>query len=634
MPTEFDQAMQDDTLTPLGAQSGREATEFCLDETLRPVHRPDGLRLLGGKEAANQRRPFRRQESKFLFFLFSLAATFLLLAPSDLKSSPVADKEERTTSQPAGITNTNRLKGSFIATGNVRIATTACHDYPLSLLFSMCHAAIESNNRVFIYGDRLIRVNLNWVRDHVLSMKGFRYFEPDMTSFLDLMLENQTPQGFFFEIIAPLTDGHSGAYGPDYCCKRMPEKGFGLARLELEADIEYLMVEGVHMIWQATGNDDYLRVNLPRLEKGLRYLTSDPKRWDKTYQLVKRPRTIDTWDFLNRASSSTDRSIHPDDPMGIMHGDNTGLYQAERLMAKMYRQVGKDQDAARWEQESVALKERINRHLWNGRFYKHFLRLDNTDYGVDEAWQLSLSNASDINRGTADFDMARSIINEYRSMRSKFGGELDDFRNLEPPYPVFMGRKAGEYVNGAIAPFVAGQLALGAFEFGEEKYGADILYRIGRKISRDGKVAFLYNYKGEDVGGGPRCWCGAELMNAMVVGLAGVRDNGALFKNVTISPRWVAADEPTAHVRLEYAASGAVIEYHFAHDKKKRRLAFTLLSKHERAKLRMLLPKDARNAIVSVNGAAASFHEEMIGNSRYLTIDALPENAPVEINYE
>lgn len=563
-----------------------------------------------------------------------LVITLLLLSPNDLKSATVPGKDEGKKSQTIEAANTYRLRGSFISTGNVRNATTACHDYPLSLLFSMCRAAIESNNRVFMYGDRPIRVNLNWVRDHVLTMKGFRYFEPDMTSFLDLMLENQTPQGFFFEIIAPLTDGHSGDYGPDYCCKRTPENGFGLARLELEADIEYLMVEGVYMIWQATGNDKYLRVNLPRLEKGLRYLTSDPKRWDKTYQLVKRPRTIDTWDFLDRASSSTDRSIHPDDPMGIMHGDNTGLYQAERLMAKMYRRVGQKKDAARWEQEAVALRERINRHLWNGRFYKHFLRLDNTDYGVDETWQLSLSNASDINRGTVDFDMARSIINEYRSMRSKFGGELDDFRNLEPPYPVFMKRKAGQYVNGAIAPFVAGQLALGAFEFGEEKYGADILYRIGRKMSREGKVAFLYSYKGEDIGGGPRCWCGAELMNAMVVGLAGVRDNGALFKDVTISPRWVAANEPKAHVRLEYAVSGAEIEYHFAHDKAKRRLAFNLVSKHERVKLRMLLPEGAGKATASINGAAAKSQEEMVGKSRYLTIASLPRGARVEISYE
>lgn len=525
------------------------------------------------------------------------------------------------------------LQGSFISTGNIKDATTGCHDYPFSLLFSMCRAAIESNNRVFMYGDRLIRVNLNWVRDHVLTMKGFKYFEKDITSFLDLMLENQTPTGFFYEIIAPLTDHHSGDKGPDYLCKRTPENGFGLARLELEADIEYLMVEGVYMIWQATGDDNYLRTNLPRIEKGLRYITSDPKRWDTEHQLVKRPRTLDTWDFIDRASSGEDRSIHPDDPMGIMHGDNTGLYQAELLIAKMYRQINEEKNAERWEKKAVGLKERINKYLWNGRFYKHFLRLDDADYGVDETWQLSLSNAYDINRGTVDFDMARSIINEYRMLRKKYGGELDDFRDLDPAYPKFYIYKAGEYVNGANAPFIAGQLALGAFEFGEEKYGVDILYRMGRKISRDGKIAFLYNYKGEDVGGGPRCWCGAELMNAFVVGLAGVKDNGALFKDVTLSPRWVAAKEPKAHVRLEYAVSGAVIEYHFEHDIKDKKISFVLLSKHKHVKLRMYLPEKSEGVKARINGNIALTKEEIVSESRYLVFDSLKFNDSVEINY-
>jgi hypothetical protein len=563
---------------------------------------------------------------------FHVASTCLFVV--FLSSNQAIGGDDERSSATTAPSDLHKSQGSYIASGNLTNSTTGDHNFLFSKLFSMCRSAIESNNSVIMYGNRKIRANPTWVRDHVLTMKGARFFEPDMTSFLDLFLENQTPQGFFFEIIAPLTDGHSGDYGPDYCCKRTPENGFGLSRLELEADIEYLMVEGVYIVWQANGNDDYLRTNLPRLEKGLRYLTSDPKRWDEKYRLVKRPRTIDTWDFIDRPSSATDRSIRPDDPMGIMHGDNTGLHLAERLMAKMYRQVGQLADADHWDHEADGLKERINQHLWNGRFYKHFLRLDNADYGVDETWQLSLSNASDINRGTVDIVMAQSIINEYRGMRQKFGGELDDFRDLEPPYPVFMGYPAGKYVNGALAPFVAGQLALGAFEFGEEKYGANILKRIGCKINKEGKIAFLYNYQGEDIGGGPSCWSGSEILNALVVGLAGVRDNAAMFQDVTLSPRWVAADESKAHVRLEYAASSAEIEYQFAHDIEKHQLALTLLTKHAHAKLRMLLPDGAQNATATANGQPIPCHEELVGNSRYAVIDALPKLAQVEINYE
>jgi len=46
----------------------RDAGGFFADALWLPAHRPDGLRPQGGEQAANQRRPFRRHESKFLSF--------------------------------------------------------------------------------------------------------------------------------------------------------------------------------------------------------------------------------------------------------------------------------------------------------------------------------------------------------------------------------------------------------------------------------------------------------------------------------------------------------------------------------------------------------------------------------------
>ena len=409
----------------------------------------------------------------------------------------------------------NNLPGSFIATGNIANATTSYRKEPLSSLFSICNGAMQFNNRVFLYGDQLIRVNLNWIRDYMLTVKGFRYTESDLTSFPDLLLEKQHSSGFFYEIVAPLTDIHSGfrESNVDGVLKplvedpyRFREKDckFGLCRLEIEADIEYLMVEGCYRIWQATGDDKWLEQQLPRLEKGLQYIRTSPIRWSKEYDLAKRVHTLDTWDFTDRKTSSFDRMIRPEDPMGIFHGDNTGLYYAMTLMAKIYRYFGKEADAERHEQQASALRERIMKHLWNGKFFRHFLMLDPADYGVDETWQLSLSNAYALNRDILDLEQRRSVIAAYQACRKKYGGELDDFRNLEPPYPHFHKLKPGDYMDGGIAPFVAGQLALGAFESGMEEYGADILNRIGIKFLCDGKVSFLYNWEGKDMGGGPR----------------------------------------------------------------------------------------------------------------------------------
>ena len=326
------------------------------------------------------------------------------------------------------------------------------------MLFNLCKGGLQGLSRVFMYGDRAIRVQPHWIRDYMLSIKGFKYTEMDLNSFPDLLLEHQTPKGFFYEILAPVTDMHSGvptcqnelgkcvAISPDECHLLEPGMEFGLCRLELEADIEYLMVEGVWQIWQATGDDDFLKLNLPRLEKGLAYMMTDTLRWDSHYQLVKRPRTLDTWDFLDRESSSYDRAIRPDDPMGIFHGDNTGLFFAKILMAKLCRALGDETSAHRHEDEAFALKERIMKHLWNGTFFRHFLPLTPVNYGVDEEFQMSLSNAYTLNRGILSFDERLSVLNSYRAMRAKYNGEMDDFRNLEPPYPVFKGMKAGDVI--------------------------------------------------------------------------------------------------------------------------------------------------------------------------------------------
>ncbi|OQC17005.1 MAG: hypothetical protein BWX73_00526 [Lentisphaerae bacterium ADurb.Bin082] len=538
---------------------------------------------------------------------------------------------------------TNRLPGSYIATGNIPNATTSYHGEVLSLLFGFCEGAMKFNNRVFIYGDRLIRVNLNWIRDYVLTMKGFRYTEKDLRSFPDLLLEKQHDKGFFYEIIAPVSDMHSGRpwvrngvitqMSSPECCYYEEGMDFGLCRLELEADIEYLMVEGVYMIWQATGDDQWLAQAMPKLEKGLDYVCSDPLRWDSHYQLVKRPRTLDTWDFLDNMRSSYDRAIHPDDPMGIFHGDNTGLYNARLIMAKLHRYLGDDAAAQRHEELAAALRERIMTLLWNGDFFRHFLALDPVDYGVDEERQMSLSNAYALNRNILSFAEKKRVIAAYRAMRDKYQGEYDDFRNLEPPYPMFHSRKAGQYVNGAIAPFVAGQLALGAFETGEESYGVDILKRMARKISRDGKVAFLYDWEGQDIGGGPRCWCGAELMHAQCAGLAGVVDNDKLFADVTLSPRFAAAHEPCASVRLEYACSGKAVEYDFAADYQARSLSVKLFSDHHNAKLRLYLPAGASASAVSRNGQPTAWHDELVGQSHYACVDSLVAGDTIVVQY-
>lgn len=521
---------------------------------------------------------------------------------------------------------------SFIAGSYIPYAGTSGKMQAMSMLFSMCASAVNWNDRVFIVGDTLVRPGMNWVRDHALASKSSRYVRTDMTSFLNLLLENQTSDGFFYEILAPETDIHGGDISSEKFRKLLPNTGYSLCRLEIEADVEYLMVEGVYYAWQATGDDQWLKKALPKLEKGLNYIMTDTTRWDKKHGLAKRVYTIDTWDFTTELVSQSVRDILPNAPMGIMHGDNTGLYRAMRLLAKMYDRVGDAGAAAKWNASADSLKARIDKHLWNGRFYKHYLPLDKVDFGVDLETQMTLSNSYDINRMDSP-EKAREVLKQYRLMREKFGGEFDDFRTINPAFPAFQTFKSGEYTNGAIGFFVAGELAAAAFKNGMEQYGFDILERSAKKVLADGKISFLYNYDGKDVAGGPRVWVGSELMFGLVEGLAGVVDNGCLFKDVEISPRWVVSREKKARIFLKYPVSGAYVDYAFEWDKSNGKIFFTLHSKHDRANVRILLPAGAENATATVNGKRVESRVENVFSSKYLVLENFSGNGRAEISY-
>ena len=95
-----------------------------------------------------------------------------------------------------------------------------------------------------------------------------------------------------------MDDPHWDMVGPE-SHRLFPEDNVALARMELEADVEYLVVEGAWQCYRMTGDDKWLASVLPALEKGIDYQTSDPMRWEPSLGLCIRPYTIDTWDYTN-----------------------------------------------------------------------------------------------------------------------------------------------------------------------------------------------------------------------------------------------------------------------------------------------------------------------------------------------
>ncbi len=468
-----------------------------------------------------------------------------------------------------------------------------------------------------------------FLRDYVYQMQGARYFDPNMVSIVDLFLEKQRPNGGMMEFIW-----------------NNPKTGNGEVWDNLsEADREYLAVIGAYQAWQATGDDDWIKAQLPRLEKSLRYSMTDPFRWSSEYQMVKRPFTIDTWDFEYHNPGwpfNTSKS-----KLGIMHGDNSGMYQACRLLSLLYSRFGDVPKAKQWQAQAEHFKQRVNEVCWNGRFYTHQIHIDPVRVdGVDEKEILSLSNPMDINRGVATHDQAVSIIKEYQSRWKNLHPQpFAEWFSIQPHFPTdsfettgTWTKYAGEYVNGGIMPLVGAELARAGFDHGFEKYGTTIFERYYSLVTTHGKAYLWYYADGrpgvsEEETFSSDGWGASLMLSAFMEGLAGIRDQESLFKKVTIRPCWEAAGIRQAYIMAHYPASGAYAAYRYQYAPQKNSLSLELTGSGTQYEVSFLLPPNKSIQSVSLNGSSVPYSVETIQSSAYMKMDS-PISNPASIHLQ
>jgi len=346
----------------------------------------------------------------------------------------------------------------------------------------------EAPVHVARFNDRMYRFFVCWLRDHTHTMKGMKYFAPDLKSAVELYAETQREDGMIFDNIYPrtpymnywdwiLTDGKFIRISED--------KLWEMRRQPVEADVEYLFLEVIYFTWKATGDDTWMSAHLDQALRAVHYCTTDPYRWSQKYQLIKRAYTIDTWDFTpqqDRIRGQNQLIDLKETRFGIMFGDNTGLIAGCRYLAEMLSHVGRIDEAKQQQDLAQQLQQRVDRLAWSGEFYRHHVPEQAglvRDLGVDESTQVSLSNAYSLNRGISH-EKAVAIIRTYqkirRSMPSSSPGE---FYAIFPPFRQGFDAEdqIWEYMNGGVLSLVAGELAHGAFEHGFEEYGVDILLR-------------------------------------------------------------------------------------------------------------------------------------------------------------
>lgn len=506
-------------------------------------------------------------------------------------------------------------------------------DYKLGEFLHTLRSNIYADRALVFIDGKILMCNKNWIRDHVHVMKGMKYFEYDLASFLNFIIDTQREDGQFYELIKQYDDYHWKMVNED-CRVMYPNDNLTLVRLELEADIEYLVVEGVMYLYQITGDNNWLRSVLPKLEKGINYITSDTKRWDKKHGLVKRPFTIDTWDFTYLERSQHDRRIHDDEPMSIMHGDNSGVYQAMKQLAWFNNRLGNSDRAKRWEERAEMIRENMMKHLWNGRFFIHQLHLNHNGIDNLENERLSLSNTYDINRGLTSVEESRSIIKEYMK-RKQTTDKFAEWFSIDPPYKDFKSYKEGEYVNGAISPFTAGELAKAAFNNGYEEYGWDIVSRFIELVERDGNIFFLYYPDSRpQPDGGPSSWGAASFISAVDEGLAGIKNTGVNYDEIEFSPKFPVTHYTELRYITGYEINHTLVDVRYI--LKEYGMRYDIISPAKKMSVRILLPKNKKASTFLINGVETDFDIYTIGESEYVnfSVAKCQENMSFEIHFD
>lgn len=490
---------------------------------------------------------------------------------------------------------------------------------------------------------------LIWLRDHVYQQRGFRYFDGDIRGTFDRFRDIQYADGSFPDFL-PRSEHTPQAF-----------------RTPVEADVEYLYVQGVCEVWQTTGDDGWLRSHLGSMRKALTYTIQSPLRWDAERGLVKRAFTIDTWDFEVGPTTIDPTTGKPaprhwiDDKTiwGIFHGDNTGMAQALRLLARAEDRVGDPGFAQLWRGLAQGIMANLNKLAWNGSFYTHHVAYQKQRIpGIDLEQQLSLSNAIALNRNVLTAAQSQAILQEYlergeedtaRYASGRADGAFAGWYSIDPPFPAGVvglagrsGEQPGSYVNGGIMPLVGGELALGAFRNGREDSGFATLELYWLKMLRRGR-SFLWYHRsgGEGVGSDDTIptdgWGTACMLSALIEGAAGIEDNAVVYYDVTVSPRWTATpDVRDAYVVVRYAASNGYVAYRW--HREERSLSLEVSSSADRTRMRLLLPASAGSGkksrlTASLNGTPAGYSIEEVGDSRYLVLETGDSIVQVQVSW-
>ena len=425
----------------------------------------------------------------------------------------------------AGALGTHTIRGDGQASGEVHLPVEARSKIAdAGGRFSHLFAALDKTMRCYhpsgvetlAWRGREYHCYVHWILDHVHTAKGMQFvvsgtdadgrtIDPT-ASFADLWAENQKPSGMVWSnCFAESGDYFHSAYSPAGFSKL--DGGLNFNRQPVENHNEYNYLETLYLAWKGNGDDAWMRGKLDSAIAALEYSVTDPLRWSARFGLLKRGYTIDSWDFqvhdkyTVEFTLGTAQQISAETKFGVFFGDNHGYALACEMLAEMLSAAGRPADAATYLRRAAEIHAKLNALTWNGRFFTHHIEEDPAvvrDLGVDEKSQIAMSNCYALNRGISR-EQAVAIVSTYQHLRVSGGEESPgEWYAIYPPFGKGFGTDSDkwQYMNAGVHGHAAGELARGCFEHGFERYGADILLRLGELATRHEKGWLAFAWTG------------------------------------------------------------------------------------------------------------------------------------------
>ena len=380
----------------------------------------------------------------------------------------------------------------------------------ISELFKLLHNGMlvysPSGYEEVIWNNKTYRYFVNWVLDNNNTMKGMQYFSPYSRDLVDLLRENQKPDGMIWSFVQPdKGDYHYFETAYSYLGYFNRDKGAWFVRQPNENHVEYNYVNMIYQHWKASGDNEWMRSNLDCAARALDFCVTDTLHWSKRFHLLKRPYCIDSWDF------QVDDEYTPPAPLsptmvvvpgktryGIFFGDNTGYFEACNQLSEMFSYSGFNDQAKKYRVRGREILDRLIALSWNGKYFTHFIEEDpavKRNLGVDEKSQIAQGNMYSLNRGLTH-DMNVSIIKTYLDLRTKLPvGSPGEWYSIYPPFEKGFNHhdEKWQYMNGGMAGHAMGEMARGAYENGYETYASGIMNTmldLGRKYGN--RLCFAY----------------------------------------------------------------------------------------------------------------------------------------------